>query len=73
MASGNNAKIGEMYKSLAIESERIVKNVISICYFMRGGISYDDLMYRTPGERDMISLFLEERLEQESSRENPNY
>lgn len=73
MASGNRARISRMYKALSGESENIVNNVISICYFMRGGISYDDLMFRTPGERDLISAFIEKRLEEEGKRENPVY
>jgi len=73
MASGNMTRITEMYTVLGRESENIVRNVISICYFMRGGISYDDLMFRTPGERDLISNFLEDRLDKEGKRDNPNY
>lgn len=35
---------------------------------MRGGISYDELMFRTPGERDLISDFIDKRLEQEKGK-----
>ncbi len=40
---------------------------------MRGGISYDDMMFRTPGERDLISGFIDRRLEQEKDKHNPVY
>lgn len=62
-----------MFKTLSKESENLVNSVISLVYFMRGAISYDDMMFRTPGERDLISTFIEERLEQEKGKENPIY
>lgn len=33
---------------------------------MRGGISYDDLMYRTPAEREIISETVREHIEFEA-------
>lgn len=73
MASGDVKRITKMYNTLMKESENIVNSVISLCYFMRGGISYDDLMFRTPGERDLISRFIDSRLESESNKINPVY
>ena len=73
MASGDVERIKKMYNSLSRESEGIYNNVISIAYFMRGGITYDDLMFRTPYERDLINTFLEKRLDAESNRLHPNY
>lgn len=62
-----------MFKSLTAESEGLVSSVISLIYFMRGAISYDDMMYRTPGERGLISEFIDKRLEQEKDKHYPVY
>lgn len=40
---------------------------------MRGALSYDDMMFRTPGERDLISRFIDKRLEVEKDKPNPVY
>ena len=42
-------------------------------YFMRGSIQYDDMMFRTPGERDVIQEFIESRLDVENKKINPVY
>ena len=62
-----------MFQSLSKESENIVNSVISLCYFMRGALSYDDMMFRTPGERDLISSFIDRRLDVEKDKPNPVY
>ena len=40
---------------------------------MRGAISYEELMRRTPGERDRISVFLDKRFEVEKNNPHPVY
>ena len=40
---------------------------------MRGSISYDSLMLKTYVERQMMSDFIEKRLEKEGKRLNPVY
>jgi len=62
-----------MFNMLKGSSAKLIENVIELVYFMRGSIQYDDMMYRTPGERDLISDFIERRLKVESKREHPNY
>ena len=32
--------------------------VVSLCYYMKGAISYNDLMFMTPGERGLIEEFI---------------
>jgi hypothetical protein len=55
------------------ETKSIVSNVIQLVYFMRGSIQYDDMMYRTPGERDLIERFISDRMEQEKDHPYPVY
>lgn len=68
MKGGDKPEIIKMFNRLSSESENIVNTVISLCYFMRGSISYDDMMFRTPGERDLISTFIDKRLNQEKDK-----
>lgn len=55
------------------EVSMIIKSVIQLVYFMRGSISYNDMMNMSFAERQMINDFISERLEQESKRMNPVY
>ncbi len=62
-----------MFNMLKNASKGILQEVIELVYFMRGSIQYDDMMYRTPGERGLISDFIEQRLKSESKKSNPIY
>ena len=42
-------------------------------YFMRGSIQYEDMMLRTPAERQIFEEFISERLEIEKDSPFPNY
>lgn len=55
------------------ETRGLLKEVISLVYFMRGSIQYRDMMTMTPVEREMISDFIKDRLEQESNKTYPVY
>ena len=46
---------------------------MQIVYFMRGGIQYDDIMWRTPFERGIMEEFVMKRLEIESKSMHPVY
>jgi len=62
-----------MFGELRHSSKILLEECVSLAYFMRGGIQYDDLMWRTPVERQVIGKFIKERLETESKRPYPNY
>jgi len=62
-----------LFKGLEGEVEALLKEIIELTYFMRGAITYDQMMTRTHLERKMISEFLSTRLEAESAKMNPNY
>jgi hypothetical protein len=55
------------------EARAIVDNAISLAYFMRGGITYSEIMNLTSGVRDRIEVFLKNRLESEAKSMNPVY
>ena len=49
----------------------IVETIIELVYFMRGAISYEEMMWRTPGERQRISQFIQKRLESQKGSMSP--
>lgn len=62
-----------MFSGLERDTNTLIQGVIELCYFMRGAISYEEMMMRTPGERQRIRDFLKSRLEAEGKKLNPNY
>ncbi len=62
-----------MFKELNSATKSLIEECISLAYWMRGGIQYDDLLWRTPVERQVMSNFLSERLKSESKKTYPNY
>ena len=62
-----------MFKSLQCDAEMVIDGVIELCYFMRGAVSYEEMMKRTNGERQRIGAFIEKRLKSEAKKPNPQY
>lgn len=52
-----------MLKSYDKMLEAIKKEILHICWFMRGGITYDQAMMLSYQERKLISSIIEENLE----------
>lgn len=73
LGSGDQDEIIRMFGRLRKEVKTLIRSVVEMVYFMRGSIQYDDLMFRTPGERAVIQEFLDERFETEKKREHPVY
>lgn len=70
---GSTEQIQSMFSRLQREIRSLIKSVIKLVYFMRGAIQYDEMMDRTYIERQLISEFIDERLEQESKNPHPIY
>lgn len=45
------------------ESKALKKEVIQICWFMRGGITYDEAMYLSNEERELIGKLIKDNLD----------
>jgi hypothetical protein len=72
--SGNHNEIAKMFRSLQADAETLINSVIELVYFMRGAIQYEEMMMRTPGERQLIQKFLQKRIETEiKTSRQPNY
>lgn len=70
---GSPDDIREMFVRLRNESRDLLKSVISLVYYMRGSIQYDDMMLMTPVERELVNDFLKDRFEAEKDRQYPVY
>ena len=62
-----------MFQQYQAEAKNIIESCINITYFMRGGIQYEDVLLRSPTERELFFDFIKERLEQESKKQYPQY
>jgi hypothetical protein len=49
------------------------KNGIELMYFMRGALSKEEMMDLVPFEKEIISEFINERLEIEAKKRHPIY
>lgn len=56
-------EIQEYLKSLDKETRAIKEEALRYCWYMRGGISYDDAMMLSQTERDIISKIIEDNME----------
>jgi hypothetical protein len=45
------------------ESETIKKNALKFSWYMRGGVSYEDILNMSPQEREAIAAIVEENLD----------
>jgi hypothetical protein len=45
------------------EVKSIKKNILKMCWYMRGGVTYDELMDMSVTERNIIGSIIEENLE----------
>lgn len=62
-----------MFSILSKQVDMLMNNVIELCYFMRGSITYEEMMLRTPGERQRIADFVSARLKGEAKKDFPVY
>lgn len=62
-----------MFQDLQGAAENTLDSVIELCYFMRGAIPYEEMLRRTPGERQRIGDFLQKRLKTEEGKMVPIY
>lgn len=59
----DNAEIPGYLESLDTESRAIKEELIKICWYMRGGITYNQAAALSPSEREIIGKLIKENLE----------
>jgi len=62
-----------MFNQMVMDRDMLVDGVISLVYFMRGSMSYEEMMRRTAYERDRINEFILDRLETQKNSPYPVY
>jgi hypothetical protein len=70
---GTPAQVTELFQGLERDINGLLNNCIELSYFMRGAISYEEMMLRTPGERQRIGDFISNRLKVEVKKPYPVY
>ena len=73
LKTGSQEDIIKMFNSFRADVRNTIQAVIQLVYFMRGSVSYNDMMKLSYMEREMIGEFVSGRLEQESKRMSPVY
>lgn len=73
LRSRDPQKISQMIRRLKKEAENIIRDLVEITWFMRGGIQYFDAYELVPQERDAIKDFIKENLENQKKSPNPQF
>jgi len=58
-----NEEILDLLSGMEAESKAIKEEVIRICWYMRGGINYDQAMMLSKTEREIVAKLIKENLE----------
>lgn len=56
-------EIQALLDNMAIESKAIFKEVADICWYMRGGVTYDQAMRLTHRERQIMAKLIKDNIE----------
>lgn len=63
----------KMFKQLTGEARALISTIIELVYYMRGAISYNEMMEMSYPERQLVAEFIEKRLEHEKNNPYPVY
>ena len=59
----DNEKIVAWLDSLEKESKALKKEIIQLCWYMRGSVTYTEAMEMSPSEREIIVKLVKDNLE----------
>ena len=59
----DNDSISAWLDSLEKESKALKKEVLQLCWYMRGSVSYSEAMEMSPSEREIIVKIVKDNLE----------
>lgn len=63
LSTGDQQAITKMFAEQRGEAKALVKQLVQIAFYMRGGIQYSDLLLnRTRAEREIMFDFVEENI-----------
>ncbi len=55
--------IAKMVDAMEKETQNIRLDVLKLCWYMRGGVTYDEAMHMSTSERNIINDIVKENLE----------
>ena len=73
LKSGDNELIRKTFNKLNAEAKNIVSNIVELCWYMRGGIQYHDMLMMTYFERQTVQDFISKRMKQIEKHSFPVY
>ena len=59
----DNSEIIKHLKNIDNESKNIKMELMKMCWFMRGGLTYQEALNLSPDEREMVGRLVKENLE----------
>lgn len=59
----DNDEIVELLESYDKESKAFREEALRMCWYMRGGLSYEDAMFLTQQERDIIGKIIKDNMD----------
>ena len=59
----NNEQIVALLEGYDKESKALKKEALTLAWYMRGGLSYEEAMYLSQSERETISKIIESNME----------
>ena len=60
--SQNNEEIAQMLENFEKDSKAIKKNLLKMCWYMRGGLTYSEALMLSNEEQRIINSIVEENL-----------
>lgn len=73
MESKNRKAIREVLIAFTRENENLLSQIYELVYFYRGGITYEEAMNMSPGERDIATRWVNKRIEAAAKMPIPIY
>lgn len=73
LKAGRFEEVTLMVKRMQSEAKSVLKDALKLTYFMRGAVSYDEIMTMTMTEKEVVAEIVEERLEAEKKNPHPVY
>ena len=55
--------IGDLVEGMETQTRNIRLDVLKLCWYMRGGVTYDEAMQMSQSERDIIDDIIKDNLE----------
>ena len=59
----DSESIGELVDGMETQTRNIRLDVLKLCWYMRGGVTYDEAMQMSQSERDIIDDIIKDNLE----------